>query len=404
MSLILAINAGSSSIKYAVFDGAQEVLRGAVEEVRDHGAALTRVLAELEEGGVAPSGLAAVAHRVVHGGMERAEALRVDEAVLAVIRDAVPLAPLHNPANLAAIEAFMALAPDVPQVACFDTAFHATIPDVAARYALPPEAEALGLRRYGFHGISYSSLTARMPEIAGALPRRLLACHLGNGASLAAILDGRSVATTMGYSPLDGLTMGTRSGSIDGNAVLKIAEEFGIDGAGVMLNKHSGLLGLSGISSDMRVLRASDDARAAFAIDHFLNALVTHAGAMIAANSCTFARSPLRLLTTVGSTRTDRPRRLSLWSFAISRASIRPRMRASSCALRRTLKPVALATATMAMTVAILNRRVVWVASSRGTTRANVVALATMPSSACAHSRQSEKTSGSVLNGAASAG
>lgn len=283
MSLILAINAGSSSIKYAVFDGAQEVLRGAVEEVRDHGAALTRVLAELEEGGVAPSGLAAVAHRVVHGGMERAEALRVDEAVLAVIRDAVPLAPLHNPANLAAIEAFMALAPDVPQVACFDTAFHATIPDVAARYALPPEAEALGLRRYGFHGISYSSLTARMPEIAGALPRRLLACHLGNGASLAAILDGRSVATTMGYSPLDGLTMGTRSGSIDGNAVLKIAEEFGIDGAGVMLNKHSGLLGLSGISSDMRVLRASDDARAAFAIDHFLNALVTHAGAMIAA-------------------------------------------------------------------------------------------------------------------------
>src|SRR5690606_24468716 len=147
--------------------------------------------------------------------------------------------------------------PDLVQVACFDTAFHATNPEVALRYALPPRAEAEGIRRYGFHGLSYESLTARLPELTGmALPPRLLALHLGNGASLCAIREGRSVATTMGYSPLSGLTMGTRSGDIDGNAVLRLAGLHGIEGAARLLNHESGLKGLGG-ASDMRSLHAA---------------------------------------------------------------------------------------------------------------------------------------------------
>lgn len=168
-------------------------------------------------------------------------------------------------------------------MACFDTAFHATNPDLATLYALPPEITAQGIRRYGFHGLSYAALTRTLPEVAGHLPRRLLACHLGNGASLCAIRDGQSVATTMGYSPLEGLTMGTRTGSIDGNAVLRLAEEQGIDATRHLLNHCSGLLGLSGLSADMRSLSEAGTDSARFAIAHFCYWAARHAGSLIVA-------------------------------------------------------------------------------------------------------------------------
>jgi len=300
---ILVINAGSSSVKFAVFDGAgQPGLSGAATEIGsttarldlagasmkanlpDHAAALQAILAGLRRQGVAVADLAAAAHRVVHGGPDLSAPALVSEGVLDQIEACIPLAPLHNPHNLAAIRALAQVAPDLPQTVSFDTGFHATNPAVATRYALPREAEALGLRRYGFHGISYEGLVQRLPKLsAEALPRRLLACHLGNGASLCAILDGRSVATTMGYSPLEGLTMGTRSGSIDGNAVLRLAEEFGTTRAARMLNNEGGLLGLSGLSSDMRTLSQAGTPEAEFAIAHFSYWANRHAGSMIAA-------------------------------------------------------------------------------------------------------------------------
>jgi acetate kinase len=291
---MLVVNAGSSSIKVVLF-GADLVRRGAasVAEIGgasqiggvscvapDHQSALALCLAEM---GVSPDRLAAAAHRVVHGGALLRQACRVTPEVEAQIAACLPLAPLHNPANLTAIRALAALAPGLPQYASFDTAFHATNPEVALRYALPPGAEALGLRRYGFHGISYASLVARWPALTGGpVPRRLLALHLGNGASACAIRDGVSVATTMGYSPLDGLTMGTRAGAIDGNAVLRLAEVYGIDGASRILNRESGLLGLGG-ASDMRALHAAQTPEARFAIAHFCYWAVRHAGSMIAA-------------------------------------------------------------------------------------------------------------------------
>lgn len=298
MRKILVVNAGSSSVKFAVFAGGAEIASGSVSEVGgaarlafagqkraveapDHRAAVAACLAALVAAGHSVAGFAAAAHRVVHGGTGFVAPCRIDADVIAGIEACVPLAPLHNPANLAAIRALAALAPDLPQFASFDTAFHAGQPDVAARYALPPEAEALGIRRYGFHGISYASLTQAMAA-RGPLPRRLLALHLGNGASLCAILEGRSVATTMGYSPLEGLTMGTRSGGIDGNAVLRLAEAFGIARAGQILNKESGLLGLAG-ASDMRALSQSGTAEARFARAHFAYWATRHAGSMIAA-------------------------------------------------------------------------------------------------------------------------
>ncbi|MCW3780093.1 acetate/propionate family kinase [Defluviimonas salinarum] len=298
--LILVVNAGSSSIKVALFDGAlQTVATGAVTEIGgaarlkigveraceapDHDAALSLLIAGLAEAGHPVARLKAAGHRVVHGGRALTGSVRVTPEVLAAIEACVPLAPLHNPHNLAAIRALGRLAPELPQVACFDTAFHATNPEVALRYALPAEEEAKGIRRYGFHGISYASLTLRLPELLGApLPGRVLALHLGNGASLAAIRDGRSVATTMGYSPLDGLTMGTRTGAIDGNAVIRLAEDHGIDGAKRLLNNRSGLLGLGG-ASDMRALHAAGTEEARFAVSHFGYWAVRHAGSMISA-------------------------------------------------------------------------------------------------------------------------
>lgn len=294
---VLVVNAGSSSIKIAVFDeGLGEVASGRVTEiggaarvevgdlrggrvVADHAAALAICLEALGERGLGLERLTLAAHRVVHGGARLVQPCRITPKVVAGIEAVVPLAPLHNPANLTAIRALGTLAPDLPQYASFDTAFHATNPEVAVRYALPAEAEALGLRRYGFHGISYAGLVRALGE---RLPERLLALHLGNGASLCAIRGGVSVATTMGYSPLDGLTMGTRTGGIDGNAVLRLAEVHGVERAGRILNRESGLLGLGG-ASDMRDLGRMGTERAAFARAHFVYWAVRHAGSMIAA-------------------------------------------------------------------------------------------------------------------------
>ncbi len=278
--MLLVVNAGSSSIKVALFDGLTEVRRGQVAEIGTEG---HRVALEglLRDGFGA--GMTAAAHRVVHGGAHLTQTVRITEQVIAGITACIPLAPLHNPGNLAGILALQALVPDLPQFASFDTAFHATNPDVARRYAVPAAVEAEGIRRYGFHGISYAAIVRKVKEIApNGVPKRLLAFHLGNGASVCGMVDGRSVATSMGYSPLDGLTMGTRSGAMDGNAVLRMAEVYGIAEAGRILNRESGLLGLGG-ASDMRALQALDTAEARFAVEHFCYWAVRHAGSMIAA-------------------------------------------------------------------------------------------------------------------------
>ncbi|RYH02213.1 acetate kinase [Salipiger sp. IMCC34102] len=272
--MILVLNTGSSSVKSALFDAdLQPVARATISEVTDPAAAIAALLERYRDRG---HRLTAAAHRVVHGGEALTSPQRITPAVRAEIERLVPLAPLHNPAHLAGIDAVTAHAPDLPQVAVFDTAFHATNPRVATAYALPDTGH--GLRRYGFHGISYEGLVQALDP----LPRRLLALHLGNGASLCAIRDGHSVATTMGYSPLEGLTMGTRSGSLDPNAVLRLAREIGIDETSDLLNRRSGLLGLGG-ASDMRTLAERDDRAARFARGHFTYWAVRHAGAMVAA-------------------------------------------------------------------------------------------------------------------------
>ena len=298
---ILVLNAGSSSIKFAVFSedlsediaGIAENIGGAsrltvAEKVTqipfiDHRSALSAVLTALSDHGYDLDAYRAVAHRVVHGGRKLTAPLRITKDVRAEISSCTPLAPLHNPHNLAAIDAFSQMAPKLVQYASFDTSFHATNPEVATRYAIPRMMETKGIRRYGFHGLSYASLVKHLPIISGEkLPSRLLAFHLGNGASLCAILNGQSIATTMGYSPLDGLTMGTRSGGIDANAVLRLVEENGLERTKAILNHESGLLGLSGGKSDMRNLMLDPSADSAFAIDHFCYWSLRHAGSLIA--------------------------------------------------------------------------------------------------------------------------
>ncbi len=296
--MILVVNAGSSSIKVGVFTtDLTEVMAGQVSGIGgalanlklgaenqnvsapDHDAALVMILDSLARQGIAAHNLTAAAHRVVHGGTTLVEPCAVDDAVIAGIEAATPLAPLHNPNNLAGIRALQTLAPDLPQYASFGTAFHAHQPEVATTYALPKEARSMGLRRYGFHGLSYAWIVTQFGD---ALPARLLALHLGSGASLCAILNGTSVATSMGYSPLDGLTMGTRSGAIDGMAVLRLAEIYGAEEAGRLLNKESGLKGLGG-SNDMRLLMAADTDAARLAIEHFCYWAARHAGSAIVA-------------------------------------------------------------------------------------------------------------------------
>ena len=297
--MILVVNAGSSSVKVALFDDdLQELLRGSVTEIggtgelrlgqarqpvraADHDAALATVLAMLRVQGMTPEALTAAAHRVVHGGATLTAPTRITPDTIAAIEACTPLAPLHNPGNLAGIRALSRLVPDLPQVASFDTAFHATVPEVEWTYALPRDLRDQGLRRYGFHGLSYASLVDHLAA-QGPLPKRLLAFHLGNGASACAIRDGASVATSMGYSPLDGLVMGTRTGSIDGMAVLEIARLHGLDRAGEILNRESGLKALAG-TSDMKVLLSRDDPEAEFATSAFTHAAIRHGGALVAA-------------------------------------------------------------------------------------------------------------------------
>ena len=293
--MILVINAGSSSIKVGLFapdltpvlKGAVTGIGGALAHIKlgdhdrdiaapDQGAALSAILEAL---GDLKSKITAAAHRIVHGGTTLVAPTKVTDEVIAGIEAAIPLAPLHNPHNLAGIHAIEALIPGLPQYSSFGTAFHATNSDLATTYAIPKEERAKGIRRYGFHGLSYAWMVT---QFGADLPSRLLALHLGSGASLCAIKDGKSVATSMGYSPLDGLTMGTRSGAIDGMAVLRLAEECGIEEAGRRLNKDSGLRGLGG-SNDMRLLMAADTPEAAFAIDHFCYWAARHAGSAIVA-------------------------------------------------------------------------------------------------------------------------
>ena len=296
--MILVVNAGSSSVKVALFEGERETIRGEVTEIggagrlalgawrqevsaASHDAAMALLLASLRAEGLGPEDLRAAAHRVVHGGERLTAPVRLTEDAVAAIEACVSLAPLHNPANLAGIRALGRLAPDLPQFASFDTAFHATLPEVERTYALPRSLRERGLRRYGFHGLSYASLVEHLRG-QGLLPPRLLAFHLGNGASACAVLDGASVATTMGFSPLDGLLMGTRAGSIDGMAVLEVARLHGLEDAGRLLNRESGLRGLAG-TSDMGALLAREDAEAAFAVDAFVYGAVRHGGALAAA-------------------------------------------------------------------------------------------------------------------------
>ena len=294
--MLLVLNTGSSSIKMALFrpDLAQ-VLAGAVTGIggqarlslgaarRDltvttHSAGIAAILDALADQGIAATDITAAAHRVVHGGTVLTAPTRLDDAAIAAIEANVPLAPLHNPPALAGIRAVAEILLDLPQYASFDTAFHADQPALATTYAIPAAWRAKGLRRYGFHGLSYAGMVAQFGD---TLPHRLLALHLGSGVSLCAIRDGKSLSTSMGYSPLSGPTMATRSGDIDGMAVLRMAGEIGIAAAGHLLNTDSGLAALGG-TPDMRDLLADDSDAARFAVDHFVWSVTHQAGALIA--------------------------------------------------------------------------------------------------------------------------
>jgi acetate kinase len=292
---VLVINAGSSSLRAAVFGAiggraeatARPPLARVHFEERPTRPLFERALEELRsvaEGVEEGIEIVAVAHRVVHGGPHRAEPAVIDAAVLAEIESLVPLAPLHQPHNLAGIRAAIACLPTALQVACFDTAFHRTCPTTAQRFAIPTRLHDRGIRRYGFHGLSYASIRSQLPAVVGGMPRRVIAAHLGAGASLCGLLDGRSVATTMGFTPLDGLVMATRCGSLDPGVVIHLVAE-GMDAATLtrLLYHESGLLGVSGSTGDMRTLLASDDPRAREAVDLFCHRAVREIGSMAAA-------------------------------------------------------------------------------------------------------------------------
>ena len=316
---LLTLNAGSSSIKVALFDAAESggslpVARwsgqadglgtGLKPRLRVHDASGGMLHDAALEGDQAShqgalaallewharqhdaTRIAAVGHRIVHGGGSFMEPVRADESVLAELAALEPLAPLHQPHNLAGVRAAMQAFSGVPQVLCFDTAFHATQPDVNRRFALPRALHDAGVRRYGFHGLSYESIVAQFAEHAPQLAQqRVIVAHLGNGASMCAMAQGRSVATTMSFSPLDGLTMGTRCGHLDAAVVLFLMRSRGMSADDVekLLFRESGLLGLSGVSSDMRELEASKMPAAADAITHFAEQVLQHMGSLAAA-------------------------------------------------------------------------------------------------------------------------
>jgi acetate kinase len=306
---ILVINCGSSTIKAAVIDAASgaRLAQARVERIDEaqptvqvdgdapapcppggHAAALAHVLPLLA--GRAAGAIAAVGHRVVHGGERFTAPTRVDAEVEAAIEALIPLAPLHNPANLAGLRAARAALPDVPHVAVFDTAFHATLPRRARAYALPQEVVARhGLRRYGFHGTSHAWVAARAAERLGEAltDLRIITCHLGNGCSVAAVEYGRSVETSMGMTPLEGLVMGTRSGDVDPGVLIALLRSGEVDADGLdrLLNRQSGLAGLSGGGHDMRDIEeraAQGDDRAQLAIHVFAHRVRKYVGAYAA--------------------------------------------------------------------------------------------------------------------------
>ena len=291
MKTVLTLNAGSSSIKYALFDVGSGVLQSAPRRAglleglgvggASHAEALTGLLGQFSGETVQ-----AVGHRVVHGGTRFTGPLQVHGDVLAGIEALSPLAPLHQPHNLAGLRAAMAAFPGVPQVACFDTAFHRTMPEVQQRFALPQALHERGIRRYGFHGLSYESVRAQLQQAAPALAAgRVVVAHLGNGASMCAMHNGQSVSTTMSFSPLDGLPGGTRCGRIDPAVVLHLMRHDGMTADTVerLLARESGWLGLSGLSSDMRVLLASDSPAAKLAIEHLVEHILRELAALAAA-------------------------------------------------------------------------------------------------------------------------
>jgi acetate kinase len=317
MKNILVVNAGSSSVKFQVFavDGGGKlarVLKGqmdgigtrprlrasrldgrsfvdreyAIATVPDVPAALQTAGAWLrDEQRVEPS---AVGHRVVHGGPDYASPVLINAEVLARLECYVPLAPLHQPHNLAPIRSILTNSPQLPQVACFDTAFHRDHAAVADHYAIPEHLYAEGVRRYGFHGLSYEYIASCLPEVAPeAATGRVIVAHLGSGASMCALAGGRSIESTMGFTALDGLPMGTRPGQIDPGVILYLFEQKKMSGAAMQdfLYRECGLKGLSGISNDVRELQSNADPRAAFSLDYFCYHIALHAGMLAAALS-----------------------------------------------------------------------------------------------------------------------
>jgi acetate kinase len=306
---ILCVNAGSSSLKFALFDCANKLevtLRGEIESLeatprmtaksRDGSILIDKpllsgfdralhALLEFTEAHLGADNLAAVGHRVVYGGADHAAPEIIDAALINSLEDLAPLDPLHMPNNLALMRAIAAARPELTQVACFDTAFHHTMPRVATRFALPRALSDAGVRRYGFHGLSYEfiaeCLALRAPELAGG---RVIVAHLGSGASLCALNAGKSIDTTTGFSALDGLVMATRCGLLDPGVILYLARQ-GHSFAYIeeMLYRRSGLLGVSGISGDIRVLLASDESEARDAIDLYTYRIPAEAGALASA-------------------------------------------------------------------------------------------------------------------------
>lgn len=311
---ILVINAGSSSLKfagYAANEGREPVLlaAGKAEAIRTaprfvvkdkDGATVTEdhwrdgtelshsdCLAHLLDWmatNAADVRIQAVGHRIAHGGADFRQAVRIDDDVMRRLEALIPLAPLHQPHNLAPVQALADRLGDVPQVACFDTSFHADKPEVAAMFALPREMTERGVRRYGFHGLSYEYISRELPRYAPEASKVVVA-HLGSGASMCAIRDGRSIDSTMGFTAVDGLPMGTRTGALDPGVVLYCLHELGMDAAAIedLLYRRSGLLGVSGISNDMRRLLDSDDPHAAQAVDLFVYHVARNVGALAVA-------------------------------------------------------------------------------------------------------------------------
>ena len=311
---IVVINAGSSSVKFSAFESAAGglvlLLRGQAEGLYTaprfsamdvagatlaqhdwpegtrlgHDGALDHLLGFLQSSGPGRR-LAAVGHRVVHGGLDYSQPIRIDAATLARLECHVPLAPLHQPHNLTAIRILMEHAPGLPQVACFDTAFHSNKPELARRFALPEALHAAGVQRYGFHGLSYEYLASVLPSVdARAAAGRVVALHLGNGSSMCAMLAGRSMDSSMGFTAVDGLPMGTRCGALDPGVLLYLMDQRGMDARAIerLIYSESGLLGVSGVSSDMRTLLASDLPSAQLAIDLYLYRIRRELGALTA--------------------------------------------------------------------------------------------------------------------------